>query len=877
MSLAAGTRLGPYEILADLGAGGMGEVYRAHDTRLGREVAVKISKEQFSERFDREARAVAALNHPNICHLYDVGADYLVMELIEGPTLAGRIAEGAIPLDEALPIARQIADALEAAHDKGIVHRDLKPGNIKVKPDGSVKVLDFGLAKLVSGASPLTSDSPTEAVGTRIGAILGTAAYMAPEQARGKVVDKRADIWAFGVVLYEMLTGTRLFQGEDVTETLAAVVKDQPDLSSVPPQLQRLLRKCLEKDPRKRMRDVSGIELLLEEAEAPVASTPAVSRRWWLWPAAGALIAALAWVPWRGAKPPVPNDLPLQRLDVDLGKDFEVEKAPGSGSRFAISPDGGRLVYMTSGRLFSRLLDRSESTELKGAEGANAPFFSPDGMWVGFVANGKLMKIPAAGGSPVVICDAARGGGSWGDNGVIVVTHTGNTGLMTVPASGGTPRRITKLEAGEAVHVWPQMLPGGRAVLFTSNASIDDGFNDAKIEAVTLKDGRRKIIQHGGTYGRYVPAASGPGHLIYVHESTLFAVAFDPDKLEELGVPVAVAQNVATGTGGAAQLDFVPYGPLIYRFGGQQRSTMELSWVGPSGVPEPFPLKPDDYRFARLSPDGQKIALTLARTGGIDLLVYDWKRDVTTRLTFDGRVEDTMVWSPDGRFIVFAGASGILWARSDGGGKPQLLHPGNGAELAWSFSPDGKTISLSENGTFVAGPNSDIWTLPVESDAAGLHGGKPEVFLQTPFQEGRSAFSPDGRWLAYTSNEAGGAGKGVYVRGFPDKGGKWQVASQGDSPRWSPNGHYLFFTDTASKTIFKVSYTAKGDTFAADKASVWIPAQNKAIVTFDIAADGQRALVLERSSGFEQISVSGHLTFLIHFADELARRAPATR
>ncbi len=876
MPLAPGTRLGPYEILADLGAGGMGEVYRAHDTRLGREVAIKISKERFTERFDREARAVAALNHPNICHLYDVGTDYLVMELIEGPTLAGRIAEGAIPLDEALAIARQIADALEAAHDKGIVHRDLKPANIKVKLDGAVKVLDFGLAKLVNEASPLTSDSPTEAAGTRMGVILGTAAYMAPEQARGKIVDKRADIWAFGVVLYEMLTGRRLFQGEDVTETLASVVKDQPDLSNTPPRVRRLLRKCLEKDPRKRLRDISGIELLLEDAEAP-APTPAASRRWWLLPAAGVLIAALAWIPWRSPKPAVRNDLPLQRLDVDLGKDVEVENAPGSGSRIAISPDGGRLVYMSRGRLFSRLLDRSESTELKGAEGASAPFFSPDGMWVGFFANGKLMKIPAAGGSPTAICDASRGGGSWGDNGVIVVTDAGDTGLVTVPASGGTPTRLTKIEAGEAVHEWPQMLPGGRAVLFTSNASIDDGFNDAKIEAVTLKDGRRKIIQHGGTYGRYVPAAGGPGHLIYVHESTLFAVAFDPDKLEELGVPVAVAQNVATGTGGAAQLDFAPYGPLIYRFGGQQRSTAELSWVGPSGVPEPFPLKPDDYRFARLSPDGQKIALTLARTGGMDLLVYDWKRDVTTRLTFDGRVEDALAWSPDGRFIVFAGPSGILWTRSDGGGKPQLLHPGNGAEVVWSFSPDGKTISISENGTFTAGRNSDIWTLPVESDAAGLHGGKPEVFLQTPFQEGRSAFSPDGRWLAYSSNEAGGSRHGVYVRGFPDRGGKWQVASDGDYPRWSPNGHFLFFMDNASKTIFKVGYTAKGDTFAAEKVSPWIPAQNKAIVSYDITADGQRALVLERAFRFEQIAVPGHVTFLIHFADELARRAPATR
>ena len=431
MPLSAGTRLGPYEILDSIGAGGMGEVYRAQDTRLGREVAVKVSKEEFSERFEREARAVATLNHPNICTLHDVGHNYLVMELVEGATLADRIKEGPVPLDETLAIARQIAAALEAAHDKGIVHRDLKPGNVKIKPDGSVKVLDFGLAKLGGTPSVVTSDSPTMlSVATQFGMILGTAAYMSPEQARGKAVDKRADIWAFGVVLYEMLTARRLFEGADLTETLASVVKDNPDFSAAPPRVQRLLRKCLEKDPQKRLRDISGVELLLEKAAAPQEIAPAPARparkTAWITMALMAVVAAALGVGyWRATRPPALK--PLIRLSVDLGPEAE----RGRRITAILSPDGTRIVFTGKGpgggqQLFTRRLDQTETTPLAATSSSSTnpaltPFFSPDGNWIGFFADGKVKKIPAEGGSAITLGDGnTSGGGSWGDDGNII-------------------------------------------------------------------------------------------------------------------------------------------------------------------------------------------------------------------------------------------------------------------------------------------------------------------------------------------------------------------------------------------------------------------------------------------------------------------------
>ena len=470
--------IGPYQIVAEIGAGGMGTVYRAHDSRLGRDVAIKISAERFSERFEREARAVAALNHPNICTLHDVGPDYLVMELVEGETLAEALAQrpaGArgLPLDETLRLAKQIALALEAAHEKGIVHRDLKPGNIKIKPDGTVKVLDFGLAKVDAVGPDGSSDarernlthSPTIAA-TQVGLILGTAAYMAPEQARGKPVDKRADIWAFGAVLYEMLTGRRAFDGEDTSTILAAVIQTEPNCDSVPPQVRRLLRKCLEKDPRKRLRDIGDAWDLIDEGAPGPQTTTASRRTGWIAAAAMTLVAAIAvWAPWRSTN--APSDRPLVRLEVDLGSDVSLPPlVTPTPSSVVISPDGTRLAYVASiaggpPKLLTRRLDQATAVELTGTEGAAVPFFSADGRWVGYFDGSRVKKVSVEGGAPVPLIETGIfAGGNWLDGGDVVFGSGLDRGVVRLPAAGGTAAEILKLADGELFHATPQILPG---------------------------------------------------------------------------------------------------------------------------------------------------------------------------------------------------------------------------------------------------------------------------------------------------------------------------------------------------------------------------------------------------------------------------------
>jgi serine/threonine-protein kinase len=869
MSLAEGACLGPYQIVSLLGRGGMGEVWRARDTRLNRDVAVKVSAQQFNDRFLREARVVAGLSHANICTLFDVGPNYLVMELIEGPTLADRIGEGAIPIDEALVIARQIAAALEAAHDKGVVHRDLKPANIKVSHDGSVKVLDFGLAKSAAESGELSPDSPTMLSAT--GIILGTAGYMAPEQARGKPVDKRADIFAFGVVLYEMVTGQRAFAGETVSDTLVAIIKEDPEWARVPERLQRVLRKCLEKDPKKRLRDITGFDLLLEETAAEGRpATPVEARTNRLWPAVAGILALVlviavwAWSPWRAAKP---ADRPLLRLETDLGEGVDILRAPGGGSRFILSPDGTRLVYMSAGRLYTRRLDESGSRELKGAEGASAPFFSPDGKWVAFSAATKLVKMPVEGGAATLIANDVRSGGSWGDDGTIVFGRGDHGGLGNVSSAGGTPARLTALAPGEVTHNWPQVLPGSRAVLFTANAAIGDGFRNAKIKAVSLKDGSVKTILERGTYGRYVPAAGGPGYLLYANDGMLLAVPFDPDKLEVRGDPVTLAQNVATGTGGAAQYDFSRNGTLVYKTG--NLGLRDAQWMDASGKSQQLGLKPDYYSNVSLSRDGKRLVLN---TAAGDILVYDTQRDAATRLTF-GEQYRYPVWGPDDRFIVFSGDGGMFWTRSDGAGKPQPLTQSKYAQRPSGFTRDGKRLA------FVGVDPAykyEIMTVPVENDGTALHAGTPESFLPTLLFVGDPVFSPDGRWIAYGSNELGVTE--IFVRAFPDKGGKWQISSGGGSrPRWSQDGHELFFLSGDGRSVMAASFTAKNDSFGGDKPRVWLPPYPGALVSFDVTADGKHVVTIPTRESENEASVASRVTFLLNFTDELGRRTAATK
>jgi Tol biopolymer transport system component len=893
MDLKPGDKLGPYELVSAIGKGGMGEVWMARDPRLGRDVAIKVSGQQFTDRFEREARAVAALNHTNICILHDVGPNYLVMELIEGPTLADRIQEGPIPLKEALVIAKQIAAALEAAHDKNIVHRDLKPANVKIKPDGSVKVLDFGLAKSAE-QTELSSDSPTMMSGTHVGMILGTAGYMAPEQARGKKdLDKRADIWAFGVVLYEMLTGKRLFQGEDVTHTLAAVIMQEPDLSAAPAEVLPLLKRCLEKDPKQRLRDIGDWELLWVTERATVApSQSRLGETHWIGAAAVlAIVAAVGLVGWYRATRPAPLK-PLVRLDVDLGAGVSLGSTIGVYA--IISPDGARLVYVSQGKLFTRRLDQSRAVELAGTEGAIQPFFSSDGHWVAFFANSKLKKISVEGGAAVDLCSATFPlGGSWGDDGNIIAELTGY-GLVRIPAAGGEPTPATELAQGEKMQVWPQVLPGGKAVLFTSSPSIT-AFDGANIDVVSLAgspaDHRRKTLVLGGTFGRYLPPSNGPapngtGHLLYINKGTLFAVAFDPAKLEVRGTPSPVLEAVAYSTRfGFAQFDFSRNGALVYSSGGAAGSNLvTVQWLDTAGKTQPLLAKPALYSTPRLSPDGQRLAVNVATGGGRDLWVSDYKRDIMTRLTFDGASGDA-AWTPDGKLLVYWSSSGsgstISAIRADGAGQPQRLLESKNPIVPFSFSPDSRRLVYFE---IDPRTHQDIWTLPLDvSDPDHLKPGKPELFLRTPFLEYEPALSPDGRWVAYMSDESGQTE--IYVRPFPGPGGKWQISNGGGvHPSWSRNGRELFYeTAPPDNRIMVVEYMANTDSFMPDRPRLWTETRINGLTgstDSDPAPDGKSIAALmpvdaPETPGAQQ--TQNHVIFLLNFADELQRKVPVVK
>jgi Tol biopolymer transport system component len=908
MPLSPGDRLGPYEIVSRIGAGGMGEVWKARDTRLGRDVAVKTSAQQFSERFEREARAIATLNHPNICTLYDVGPNYLVMELIDGPTLAERIKDGALPLSDALAIARQIKDALEAAHEKGIVHRDLKPANIKTTAEGVVKVLDFGLAKATGAPSAISPSDPEHSptismAATQAGVILGTAAYMSPEQARGKVVDKRADIWAFGVVLYEMLTGQKLFHGDDLSETMASVIKEKPDLSGVPPQVRRLLERCLEKDPKKRLRDIGDAWDLLDVGQGDALPSPGMSvgRRHALPWAVAAVLGVIAialgvalWAPWRSEKP---VDRPLVRLDVDLGADVSLPDLTNTLQSLAISPDGTRLVYASrkapspTTKLFIRRLDQPEATELQVTQGAGFPFFSADGQWLGFVSGNKLNKVSVEGGAVVPLGEAGNfAGASWDDDGSIVVSDALGKGLLRVPAAGGPPAPVAALSNGEIVLANPQILPGGKAILFVAVTTMDPDKNT--IEVLTLADRHRKILVRGGNSPRYVAssgqgssrdgAPNGVGHLVYVNKATMFAIPFDLDKLETRGTAVPVLNDVANqATTGIGQFDLSSapsgHGTLVYRRASGTASGMStLQWLDSTLKKEPLRAKPGVYQNLTLSWDGKRVALTVAEGGSSDIWVYDPQRDSMTRLTFGGEAQFGPQWSPDGRYILFASiGKGIFQARADGASQPQALLESKIPQIPGCFSPDGKRLGYTD----FANGNPQLWTLPLEDQGGRLKAGKPEQFLKSSFADQGPLFSPDGRWVAYISNESGK--NEIYVRPFAPsaslsgsagQGGKWQISNNGATGvLWSRNGHELVYH--SGDQMMAVSYTVKGDTFVAEKPRVLV-AKLGPIKDWDLAPDGKRVLVATPVESAEAPKQEHEVVFLENFFDYLRQRVP---
>jgi serine/threonine-protein kinase len=884
MAFTAGTRLGPYEILAPIGAGGMGEVYRAKDAKLKREVALKVLPDSFASdpermaRFQREAEVLASLNHPNIAQIYGVEERALVMELVPGESL-----QGPLPLETALNYARQIADALEAAHDRGIVHRDLKPANIMITPAGVVKVLDFGLAAVAQSSDPSNPvNSPTLTISpTRAGMILGTAAYMSPEQARGKPVDKRADIWAFGVVLYEMLTGRQLFQGEDLTEILAAVVKDKPDLSGVPAQVRRLLNRRLEKDPKKRLRDIGdAMELLEEQPAATASSRSRLGMTGWFgttgWVPAAFLAVALGialWAPWRSGKH---EDRPMTRFSVDLGPDA----VRGPRVTAVLSPDGTRIVF--TGRaegglvqLFTRRLDQPQSVPLAGTANADTsyPFFSPDGQWIGFFAQRKIRKVAVQGGSAVELGDAPQipMGGSWGEDGNILVGST--AGLMRIPSAGGVAQTVKGLEGAQ---LFPQALPGARAVLF-NNIGDSNAMEDFDIEVLQFEAGKRKTLLHGGYWPRYLATSGKTGHLVYMHQGTLFGVAFDPKRLEIHGTPTPLLDDVAASNSldpdGGGQFAFSETGAFVYLSGRVQNDAYPILALDASGKAAPLVPQTGAYGQPRFSPDGKRLAYTAPGNKGVDVWVHDLERDTPTQLTFTGPGSRELAWALDSKHLVFGDGAALWWIRADGSGQPQKLLEKN--SRPFSFSPDGRLAFSGD-----VGGVPDIRTLPLDlSDPEHPKPGKAEPFLSdSQVVNVDPAFSPDGKFLAYASSESGK--EEVFVRPFPGPGGKWKISTAGGKfPVWSRAAHELLFLGGDDR-IMVANYTIQGDSFSAGKPRAWSPMQVRRTSVeenFDLAPDGKRVAFFPRPAAEQQSQGSLHATFLLNFFDEVRRRVPASK
>jgi serine/threonine-protein kinase len=876
MSLQAGDKLGPYEIVAPIGKGGMGEVWKARDTRLGRDVAIKISTERFSERFEREARAIAALNHPNICHLYDVGPNYLVMELVEGPTLAERIKQGAIPLEEALPIAGQITDALEAAHEKGVVHRDLKPGNVKFKPNGTVKVLDFGLAKMRGTPSVQGDESPTLTIGqTKAGVILGTASYMAPEQAKGKPVDQRADIYAFGVVLYEMLRGQRLHRGDTTTEVLASVIKEEPQWDILPPQVQKLLRRCLEKDPQKRLRHIGDVMALVEDAPVAVVSaslTAEPRRHRWMpivWGLACVLAVAVAGLMYVLLKPAPPKPVTRFAMPLPPGQRMMLARP-----EIAISPDGTRLVYsagqnLVPTQLYLRAMDGLEARAIPSA-GGYSPFFSPDGQWIGFFGGDKLQKVSVSGGPPVSLADVAPAGGafaaSWSSQGTIAFAPGPGRPIRQVSDTGGTVQPLTRLEKGEGVHILPEFLPGGTGLLFDTPLSgagfISQGNELApptgtgftvKTYVQSLKTGERRELPQAGVLPRYAPS----GHLIYTQRGNLMAAPFDLERLAITGGAVPVIEGVLP-----LQYSFSWNGTLVYIPGSFQSPQSRLVWVDRKGAEQPLPVPPHNYVMPRISPDGRRVAAALEEADS-QIWIYDLARDALTRLTFQQGYNIDPAWTADGKRIVFKGAGNRLyWQPSDGGGASEALTNGplSTNDVPSSTSPDGQVLAFTQE----SAPRS-IWILPLQDR-------KPHLFDRGQSNENAPRFSPDGHWIAYDSAESGR--DEIYVQPYPGPGGKWQISAEGGTePVWNPKGGELFYRNRSKMMAVEIT---THPAFSLGKPrvlfeGVYVPTP-RSLPDYDVSPDGQRFLMVKAT---EQAQASTQINVVLNWFEELKRRVPS--
>jgi len=894
LDLASGTRLGVYEVVSPLGVGGMGEVYRARDTRLGRDVAIKILPELFVgepervARFQREAQLLAALNHPNIAAIYGYeeaaspAVRFLVMELVDGESIAQRLRGGPMPLVEATGVARQVADALQAAHDRGIIHRDLKPANVMVTTDGHVKVLDFGLAKMLAedrpeGVSSATMSPTLSVQATYAGVILGTAAYMSPEQARGKAADKRTDVWAFGCLLYEMLAGRRAFEGEDVTDTIAAVVRGEPDWNALPRDLPREIRaiitRCLQKDRRQRFADVSVVSYLLDQpAEAATTVAPAIAEPRPIWkralPIAASALAAATFTGvamWRlRPNPPPPV---VSRFSIPLGQDQRFTN-PGR-HLVAISADGRRIVYAANLQLYLRSASELEGRPIPGTEttpaGSTNPIFSPDGQFVVFFGDSRLKKIAAAGGVAVTLCAANNPFGiDWqGDQ---ILFGQGQAGIMRVSANGGAPERLVEMKDGQVAH-GPQLLPGGDAVLFTvAPNGAPDGWDKADIVVQLLKTGERRKILSGASDARYLPT----GHLVYAAAGIVFAVRFDINRLTVVGGPVPAIDGVSRALGGvtgAAHFNVSQTGTLVYIAGpaSSLNEQNDVAIADRQGGAQPLKLPAAAYEYPRASPDGKRIAVGTDDGKEAVIWIYELSgASARRRLTLGGN-NRTPVWAPDGERVAFQsdrdGDQAVFWQKADGSGAAERLTKPDkaAAHIPQSFAPDGRTLLVSEKrqkyalGSFSLSDRQ--WTaLGVEST-----------------YQISAAFSPDGRWIAYNVSSGG-----VYVETFPATGAKYPMDG-GIHPIWSRDGKELFYLRPGRFEGVTVA-TQPAFTFSNPVALArgnMIPRGPTAERNFDVLPDGRFVVIVPRDLVGAGQSSSPQIQIVEHWFEELKTLVPA--
>jgi Tol biopolymer transport system component len=884
MTLSTGSRLGPYEILAPIGAGGMGEVYRARDTKLGRDVAIKVLPDAFARdaarmaRFGREAKLLAALNHTNIATIHGIedseSSQALVMELAEGPTLADRIHQGPMPVDEALQIARQIAEALEYAHEHGIIHRDLKPSNIKIAPDDTVKVLDFGLAKAMEAdlSAEDIANSPTlSRMATEAGVLLGTAAYMAPEQAKAKQVDRRADIWAFGCVLYEMLTGTRAFRGDSVTDTLAAVIRGEIDWTKLPAatpvRVRVLLQRCLQKDPKQRLRDIGDARISLDEvlSGAPDAAPPVVAiaaavpaAQWKLWLVAGvigALVSAAGFLAFLLLRQKTPV-VQAMRFEIPVPERFVL------GS-YALSPNGRQLAFIGTGtdgqpRVWVRSVDALDVRPLDGTEGAAGfLFWSPDSRYVAFLSQGKLKKVEAAGGPPLALCDATSMlGGAWNsDDKVIFAT---NAGLFEVSASGGSASPLTT----DGAVLTPSFLPDGRHFIYAhwSAQGAGLGIFVGSLDTPPNSQPPKRLISDLSTVA--VPPSSDPAvrYLVFVRGTnapgatgTLMAQALDTRRLELAGEAVPIAEQVSNLSFSTSATDV-----LVYVKGSQSVTSAgvrgiiqgQLAWFSRDGKALGTFGDTGSYRTVALSPDGKRVAFDRAdsqNSGTRNIWLYDFTRGVTTRFTFDSAWDAYPLWSPDGSRIAFGSNREGNWElyqkTSDLAGEDELLYKSGDAKVPTSWSPDGHSLLY-----FNPVPPGRLWFVPL-----GSADRKPTLLERSEFSEAVPRFSPDGRWIAYSSDESGK--NQIYVRPFtpPDAQrssaekespvtGKWMVSKDGGTnPIWRRDGKELFYLSAGGGTAMAVEVSTTG-VFQAGvpKPLFSVP---PGVLFWDVSPDGQRFLM----------------------------------